>query len=290
MKRRINTFFALALGAFALISCNANDLPKFNDADAFIAFDKSSISVDENAGTVNIPITLVSLNGIESTATIETADGTAISGTDFSLSSSSVSFSKGSAQQNVVVNINDLAGEFTGDKSFTVKITSGGNVNVGSNNTCTVTIKDLDHPLSPILGAWSGNAGDYFANGGSTPVTLELEKDASDVTKVWIKGWSPYIISMGGNPKYYGIVSEDLTTIEIPAGQGSGMSMGYGDLCITGFAGDDPDASDMLNSGEMIVLTIDLANNTMTTTQAFGIMDDSYYWDLFYGNVTFTKQ
>ena len=231
MKKYILILATLALAA---VSCDKNESPVFDDADAFVAFDKGAVSVSEIAGTVQIPVTLVSLAGLETTISYEAVDGTAKAGVNFNLAAgaATLTFTKDAPTQIITVNILDpevvydtdgttrLGGKYTGDLKFTLKFKSTGDVNAGRESSCTVTIQDIDHPLSNILGSWTFNA--LNSSFAATSWANELAKDETDDHKVWFfnlvglnSGWAGWDIS------YYGNVSDDLKTITIPLGQES---------------------------------------------------------------------
>lgn len=230
MKKYILILAALALAA---VSCNKNGNPVFDDADAFVAFDKGSISVSELDGTVSIPVTLVSLAGLETTISYEAVDGTAKAGTNYTLAdgAATLTFTKEAPSQTITVNIldpdvvydgdgNRTGGKYTGDLKFTIKFKSTGDVDAGRESSCVITIEDVDHPLSNILGNWTFNATDRYR--AAVSWANILRKDDADDHKVWFfnianlsSGWAGWDIS------YYGNVSEDLTTITIPLGQES---------------------------------------------------------------------
>ena len=225
-------FVILAVLAFAAASCNKNESPTFDDKDAFVAFNKGAITVSETDKTVSIPVTLVSLSGMQTTISYEAIDGTAKVNTNFTLvdGAATLTFTKDAPTQYIKLNILDpeavyeggerTGGKYTGDLRFSLKFKSTGDVAAGFENSCTITIEDTDHPLSAILGSWTFNA----TKPAGTPVTWtnELRKDENDDHKVWIyniaflsSGWA------GWNISYYGNVSEDLKTITIPLGQES---------------------------------------------------------------------
>lgn len=232
MKRIITYFSIVALAAFAA-SCNLNDNPVFNDDDAFVAFDSPSASCNETDGEISIPVTLASVQGIATTISYEAVDGSAKAGTNFDLvdGTGTLTFSAENRTQYIKVKIYDPevtytdegereGGRYTGDLKFTLKFKSTGSVNASADNSCTITINDLDHPLSAILGDWTFSA---VCRGADASWPCELRKDPDDDHLVWFydlvyfsrSGWDGWDIS------YYGIVSEDLTTITIPLGQES---------------------------------------------------------------------
>lgn len=234
-KEMKNMFFKIMAGAAVistLASCNLNDFPNFNDKDAFVAFDKTSYTVDETVGTITIPVTLASVCPIETAVTYEVVDGTAKAGENYSLADDSavLRFEGKDRTQNIVINITDKTGEYSGDLSFTINILSGGkSVNLGDSATCTVKINDLDHPLADILGEYTCTAEDKGA--GSVSWTMRMSKDPDDVTVVWVDYICPLAASNPGMKfSVYGNVSEDHKTITFPCGQKPGAL----------YAADDP--------------------------------------------------
>ena len=140
-----------------------------------------------------------------------------------SFSFSSLSFDSVSQ----AINITDLAGEYTGDLSFTIQLVSAGELDLGANSTCTVRISDLDHPLASILGSYTVKVFDYFA-GADAQWTATFDKDPSDVSVVWIYG----ITASTGADGVYGNVATDpetgeFTSITIPFGQTISWNASY---------------------------------------------------------------
>lgn len=232
-------YVILATLALMAVSCDKNESPVFDDANAFVAFNNGTVTVSETKKTVSIPVTLVSLAGLETTISYEAEDGTAKAGVNYNLAdgAATLTFTKEEPTQNIVVNIIDLdavyeadpadatkqvraGGKYTGDLKFTIKFKSTGDVAAGRESSCVVTIEDTDHPLSAILGDWTFNA--LSSSFSAKSWANVLRKDESDDHKVWFfnlvgfnSGWAGWDIS------YYGNVSEDLTTITIPLGQDS---------------------------------------------------------------------
>ena len=230
-------FILIAALAIAAISCDKNESPSFDDSNAYVAFNKGAISVSEINKTVSIPVTLVSLSGLETVISYEAVDGTAKAGVNYELAdgTATLTFTKEEPTQYIVINIidpevtysqdadgNDVrdGGKYTGDLKFTVQFKSTGDVDAGYENKCVITIEDTDHPLSAILGDWTFNA--FKPAGTAVSWANVLRKDETDDHKVWFfniayisAGWQGWDIS------YYGNVSEDLKTITIPLGQES---------------------------------------------------------------------
>lgn len=233
------TLGLVALATMGFASCS-NDLPTFNDADAFISFEGTSSSVKENCGTLEIPVTLSSLAGLSGTVDFEiTPNETsgAVEGVNFTVANSSrtLSFSKEEITQYIKLNIIDLAGQFTGDLGFTITLKNATGVNMGAEKTYSVTIEDLDHPLSFMLGTYTGTGESYY--NGDTEWTVQIAKDADDVSKVWITNFVP----SGSSSAYpiYGTVNDDKTEIHIPVKQQLASSSSYPFVGLLGYRGDD---------------------------------------------------
>lgn len=182
--------FSLAL----LASCNGlNTVPVFDDADSFASITMSSGGIDENGGQLVIPVQVASINPIKTSVAYEIVEETAKRGVNFKDTNTSgvLSFpggEKGARVQNIVIDIINLAGQYTGDVTFTIKLVSATGINIGAENSCKVTIYDLDHPLADILGKYSATCTDVS---GPMSFTLELLKDPKDPEIVWCNHLCP---------------------------------------------------------------------------------------------------
>lgn len=222
-----NVFFKIFAGASAILafaSCQLNECPTFNEADSFVAIDKTSLVVDETVGSISIPVTIASIDPVKTAVTYEVKNGTAEAGVHYSLADDSavLTFDGKTRTQNIVINITDLTGTYTGDLTFTINLLSGGkSLNLGANASCEVKISDLDHPLADILGEYQCEAEDKAQ--GKVSWTMRMSKDPTDVTVVWVDFICPLAVSNPGmNFSVYGNVSEDHKTIEFPCGQKPG--------------------------------------------------------------------
>lgn len=215
-----NIFKILAGTAFmtALAACSLNETPVFDDKDAFVAMDRTSIIVNEDAGTVSIPVTIASVNPMKTSVTYEVVDGSAKKGTNYNLTDESavLLFDGESRTMNIVIDIENRPGKADGDLTFTVNIVGAGNsLNLGANASCSVKISDLDHPLADILGAYTVTAKDFAQ--GEVSWTMTLSKDDNDPTMVWIDAVCPLAANIP--MAVYANVSGDHKTISIPCGQ-----------------------------------------------------------------------
>jgi hypothetical protein len=281
---------ALVAGMILLHACNLNEPPVFDDKDAFVAFDRGTMSVAEESGSVRIPVTLASLAGVSGTATFEVdaAASTAESGVNYSLSgSNTLTFTADAPTQYIEMTLidNDI---FTGDLSVTLKITSS-SINLGANVTSRIIIVDNEHPLLMILGTYTGKLSSYFGDEYDAEITIA--KDAGDISKVWISNLDPYFASFGYvAPSYnyfYGVVNEDKTEIRIPIGQ----NMNYASATITlqGFDDPDPDAGAEIASGGSILVEILDDGARLKFTNAWGVAADDGFWELYLGGSVYSR-
>lgn len=212
----------LLLNVFALCllaSCNPNKIAEFDDKDAFVAFGGANYAITEDGASIKIPVTLASVKGLEATVTVEGVDGTAKAGIDYNIATSSLQFNSTTRTAYVEVNIINRAGEYTGDLNFKLKFGNLGGVNAGFQSTTTITINDLDHPLSFILGEYTASGVSYWD--GPITWTMTLKKDPADDSKVWFDNIFGNASWAADDTMFYGVVSPDKTTITIPLGQTS---------------------------------------------------------------------
>ena len=118
------TYGLMAAGALMLASCNLNEYPEFDDANAFVAIQQSSASISESGGAVEIPVMLTSLSGISGsvdfTITPDEAAG-AVEGVQYRLENASktLTFTKDAPTQYIkIVPIDNDS--FSGDTKFTI--------------------------------------------------------------------------------------------------------------------------------------------------------------------------
>lgn len=232
--------FKLALGMAAgllLASCNINELPEYDDSNAFVAFTSSSVNVGEEEGSKQVEVLLTSIGGIETTVNFEVAPAEtagAVEGKHYTIEGGkSLTFKKDAPTQKITLNIIDND-TFDGDVKFTIKLLDPEGVQLGASKTCSVTIEDDEHPLLFILGTLSAKGVSDF--NGDTEWEVRIAKDDSDLSKVWI-----YNLVPGGSSSsspVYGIVNDDKTEIRIPVGQEVAVSSSYPHILLNGFYGD----------------------------------------------------
>lgn len=266
--KNLKLIYAFAVAMFMFCSCN-NDYPVFDDADAFVAFQSTTVSVGENEGKIEIPVTLASLAGIETDVEYELIDTLgAKEGKQFSISGDKkLHFTKDAPTQKIVVNVTD-DDVFNGNVKFIIKLKEG-SVKTGDSNTCTVTIEDDEHPLKFILHSYSGTVSDAWDE--TQTFNWTITRDESDNSKVWIEGFSGRYPDLFNH--VYGVVNDDHTQISIPAGQSLYKTSSY-DVKLWVAAPDDPTADgEIYDSGMDLVVTIQDGGKTLAVTQAWYAYD-----------------
>ena len=232
------TYGLMAAATLTLASCNINEYPEFDDANAFVAIQQTSASVAENGSVLEIPVMLTSLSGISGSVDFEITPAEsagAVEGVQYRLENDSktLTFSKDAPTQTIkIVPLDNDS--FSGDSKFTITLSNPKGVNLGANKTCVVTVEDDEHPLSFILGTLVGKGESYF--NGEEEWEVTFAKDPDDLSKVWI-----YNLVSGGSSSsspVYGIVNEEKTEIHIPVGQEIAKSSSYPKILLEGFYGD----------------------------------------------------
>ena len=257
----------MAAAALAFVSCDINEVPSFNDADAFVAIQVTSASVAENDSILEIPVMLTSLSGksgsVSFTITTDSVGG-AVEGVNYTLEGGkTLNFTKDAPTQKIVFKIIDND-TFGGDVKMTITLTDAQGVKIGANKTCDVMIEDDEHPLSFILGTMHAVGKDYFSGGADEEWDATFAKDATDLNKVWIYG-----VCSGGCSSaspVYGIVNADKTEIHIPVDQTTATTALY-DVKLEGWYA--PDWEEDIPTGGYITGYI-AADGTITILDQYG--------------------
>lgn len=227
MKRLILYISTFVAAGALMASCDVNKPDIFDDANAFVAFDKATITVDEDysadGSVLKVPVTLASVAGIEENVSFRVVEGTAKAGVNYELLTTSgvLSFNAENRTQYIEFDILE-DGKFTGDLKFTIEFVNTNSVKQGAENTCVVTIGDIDHPLAAMLGTYEFTgriAGQSLEDFTETTWEVTVSRDENDVNRVWLKGlhgpeddFTPYL-------NFYATVDDGMTTITIPYGQ-----------------------------------------------------------------------
>lgn len=232
------TFGLVALATMAFSSCS-NDLPEFNDADAFVALRATTASFVENGEGTEIDVLLTSLNGLEGSVDFEIVPdeaAPATEGVDFTIENASktLTFTKDAPTQSIKIKTidNDV---YTGDKRFTINLVNAKGVNLGANKSITVTLEDDEHPLAFMLGTYAAKGSSLF--NGDIEWTVKIAKDDTDAAKVWISNMVPG----GSNTPIYGTVNDAKDEIRIPVKQDIVITASYPHVWFEAFYGVDGD-------------------------------------------------
>ena len=281
------TYGLMAAAVLSLVSCNINELPTFNDADAFVAFSSNTVTAEEGGDAVKIPVLLTSLSGISASVEIQVIDSTAVEGKDFTIENKTLTFTKENPEQEIVVNIaND--DEYTGSRAFTIILKESG-VKLGAAKKCIVSIADDEHPLLFLFNTYTAHYADYW--GDEYDVVGTITRDANDDTKVWFNDFfTPWLtLSNGFHTSFYGVVNAEKTEILIPAGQATGVSSGGVPIVL--YVGETAEMSgELYDSGKNLVVQIVDEGASLVVVNAYGASNGSSWYDLTAGGVKFTKQ
>lgn len=236
MKKYISTLFIALAGLVLVTACDNNQPPVFDDANAFVAFDKNTASIDEalidpetgeivpQTGILRLPVTLGSVAGLKETVKFTVEDGTAKAGVNYRVLTTSGTLSFDATNRTQYIEVEPIyCPDYTGDLKFTITLAPTASVSLGYMSTCTVTIGDVDHPLSGLIGDYLAESSlDAYTN----PWTMTLYKDENDDHMVWFfdifanPGWSI------ATTMFYGNVDDNIETINIPYGQTSEYKYG----------------------------------------------------------------
>lgn len=254
MKKIFKYFALAAIVTAALASCNKNEAAEFDDSNAFVAFDEAVANIDEDsADTLRIAVTLASVKGLEERIGYTVTNGTAKADTNFVVVDSTATLSFDKDHRTAYIEIIPIAdGLYTGDLKFTITLNESDNIALGSASKCEVTVNDIDHPLTPILGTYKFNGESYFR--GALEGDIQLLKDEEDDHMVWFQ--DVFFGPGGTGPRFafYGNVNDGMTEIVIPFGQT--ITYKHGGLDVYVF-GSDADLN-IYETGALTV-TVDVA-------------------------------
>lgn len=299
MKKTLLYTSIIVLGALAAASCNLNNYPVFDDNDAFVAFDDVALTFNEPSTLgeptiVEVPVTLASVAGLSASVsyevidTLTSAQGGAVQGIDFNILDETGVLRFDSEHRTVAVQIELLAdsvGTYTGDKTFSIRLVSSPDVNIGEEHVCNITISDGDDPRSHILGA-------YAASDGTSAWTMNITPDPEDVNIVWIdKLWNNTSFP-AEQSLVYGLFSAADGTITVGLGQTLEYVNDGNAVTLVGAVNAGGNSYSVTDSGEVVGTISDNGNKIVFSAEEFNIltvMDGTYIYDLTYIPITATK-
>ncbi len=279
----------IILGAAALLSVAACQNKAEFKSYPFARLQTYSYTVEETAGTLNIPVTINAEGGSLNTAiTFEVISDSAVEGTDFTVSPAGgvLNFS-GNDTENIVITIADQSGVFTGNKSFTVNLTGATNgYTIGAYYSASVTIKDLDDPRSAFLGTFTADATDYWGQAGAV-IDIVVDPDDDTYSKLLVGNMCYPLVVYGitmsnGFNILSATMNEERTAISIPCGQV--VLENYGPIILVTYGADGASMDGALT------LSLDAEGN-LVPDSGFGFyeLDDEHggWWYLFLNPPTF---
>jgi len=154
-----------------------------------LRFDPVFYSVNENAGSAVLYVTLSAASDNTVTVGYESSNLTAQAGSDYQAVNSSVTFSPGQISKTIpVVILNDTV--YEGNESFFVTLKNPANAELGVLKTATVTIKDDEQSLptvyfEPILNSVNENSSAIILNAklsSASDKTVSVGYESSNLT------------------------------------------------------------------------------------------------------------
>ena len=277
-----------AVAAIVLLAASCNRKVEFEHS-TFATFAAVKYNVSEDAGSLTIPVLLYNPTGGDVQVSVAVDATSAVENTDFEIlspASGFLSFTGETDTLYVEVAITPMLGEFTGAKDFALSLSSlTDGVSVGNFNRAAVTIIDLDHPLAPFIGDWTGTmAGMYQYASYSTTINVTAVADDDTFSKLIVDtGIDPFFYGMGlSNAKYSATVSGN--QIVVAADQANG----YDDVVLRGFNHADPSQADSYDH-----LRFELQQDgTLVQLYAYGAYTPGQggFYEIYPGGAVFTKK
>lgn len=208
----MKTIYRLLLLASAsvLFGCQGlNQMPEFNSDESFAAFDVTSLSISEKAGRIKIPVTIASIEPVNTTVSYSIVDGgTAKQGENFNLvdAAAVVKYDGGARTNYIEIDIINIPG-YTGDFNFKLQLVNAVGLKLGANRFCDINIKDEDHPLAELLGEYTVKGTTEDDGETSWDLLIEKlyinkEKTQTSVTAVKVYGISPWLAGKKPYPAF----------------------------------------------------------------------------------------
>lgn len=289
----------LACLSFAAALCSCNEKATYTTY-PFIRFEDSSYPINENAGTVKIPVyaynktrndvVIPRAQGGPENATFVVYDGSAKKDVDFTVSPANgvLSFDEDGVAY-IELTIDNKSGVYTGNLNFSIELTGAGDgYTLAGSSVCstTITINDLDHPLAEILGEY--DVVTYYFYSGSiytAEYVMELVPVDGDVHSVACTGINKMASDFNdekGSFNVIGAVSEDMKTITFPP-QSVKFSTGNGEMWLysTDYVNSAGTSTGYYAYDEDIVYT-STEDGIFTSGQGAGFIDD-YVWPSYGG-------
>jgi hypothetical protein len=258
----------------------------FDSGTSVIGFEKSSLILTENGAGGSVNLYLGAAEGVAATdvvlqVSVEGIANPAVEGTDFTLSSKSVSVSGGVTAVTITPIDNSV---FQGNKQFKLLIASNSkNYSISAQSSVTVTITDDEHPLKTWIGSYTVAAVSYGKPGEwDEEWNVTTSAHPTDLTKLVVKGIGTATPS---SSDWIGVINTTDMTITFSPGQELDEAYGYGPVLMYKGTPDGATSKDENIVGTISTdgsIHIDLVAIELTGANA------GYVWDVF--NTTWTKQ
>ncbi len=279
----------LVAAAAMLFASSCNRKVDFTH-ETFATFNTTAYAVNEDVVEVKIPVTVYNPTGAEMQVVFKTVDNSALKDVDYTVSPASgiLNFTAENKTQEITIAITNFAGEFTGNKAFSVELVSASDgVSIGNLSTAKVQILDLDHPLSAFIGTWAGTL-TFADDAGSqmpTELIIEAAEDDDTYTKLLITGLEAAYAQYAKDIYQEAVYDKSRSTIVIPYGQTMFYVNSNYDFM---FIGLDESWSNFVN----VEFKYDEANGTLTQMTDYGALDtkSGSLYSAYYAGTVFTKK
>ena len=232
MKNIFKVFAAAALLSLAACTPKA-EFKSYN----FVNIPSSAITTEVKP--VVIPIQTIAKNGVGSESTdvqFKVIEVVGSNGVDYTVEpANGIIKTTMDTPASIVVKPTNKAGQYTGDYKLKIELTGvPGDFTIGGSYQTNVTIKDIDHPLSVILGEYAVQHV-YYYNGGLYygRYSMNLNPVSGNINQVACTGINKMAADFNdanGSFDVIGDVSEDMKTITFVCPQAVKFSTGYGTL------------------------------------------------------------
>lgn len=164
---KFSKIFAIALAAVVMTACSDDDNGFNTTSGVTVDFEGSAMEVNEDQEFFEIPVMVTGEpNGdIKVTIEVETPEtpdeNTAVENTDYIITSYTITIPEGAAVGAFEVRSLWEQGVVNPDKTFSVKITKVEGAEIGTINSASVTIINIDDNFTKLLGRWTLSATNY---------------------------------------------------------------------------------------------------------------------------------
>lgn len=286
MKKYIYKLSIILVTIVFVTGCQKEYPLKFDSGTKVVGFNKATLTVNENGTASSVNLYLGAATGTAATdvtieVSVEGIANPAIEGTDFTISSKTVSVGVGETAITITPIDNSV---FQGNKQFKLLITSNSKgYAISAQKSLTVTITDDEHPLKAWIGTYKVAAASYGDPGNwDEEWNVTTSADPTDLTKLVVRGIGT---DSPSTTDWIGVINTTDMTITFSPGQQINEAYGYGPMIM--YVGTPdlttvPDANIVGTISADGGIHIDLLALEMTGANA------GYIWDVF--NTTWTKQ